>query len=104
MCKCYHCQNKEDLPDGRPVTDFVLMSAFQVMLVPQLVRRHLVYDMLAPVRDVAFMRRIWMAEERLLNDHILRREIAFLMEDAPFSQHEQQLIITAVDSLVGDFF
>jgi hypothetical protein len=37
---------------------------------PQLVGKSLVDEWLAPLRDVTFMRRIWVAEERLLNDHI----------------------------------
>jgi hypothetical protein len=70
MCKCYQCQNKEDLPDGRPITDFVLLSPFQIIFDPQLFGRTRFNRMLAPVRDIAVLMSIMVPKERLQNDQI----------------------------------
>ena len=71
MCKCYQCQNMEEFPDGRPITDFVLLSPFQIIFDPQVAGKTLVDWMLAPMRDIAFMTNLMVPKERLLNGQTL---------------------------------
>ncbi|KAH8548345.1 hypothetical protein BGW37DRAFT_506838 [Umbelopsis sp. PMI_123] len=50
-----------------PFTDFVLVSPFQIIFDPQLVRRQLVDDMLTSVRDLDFMRKNgWLKKDILM--------------------------------------
>ncbi|KAI9280259.1 hypothetical protein BC943DRAFT_340251 [Umbelopsis sp. AD052] len=49
------CQNKGELPGGRPSTDFVLVSPFQVIFDPKLEQFDHVNWLMAPWRDLAYM-------------------------------------------------
>ena len=56
ICRCYQCPNKEGFPGGRPSTDFWTGESFPEHFWPKMKQRDHIDWLLAPWRDLTFMK------------------------------------------------